>query len=384
MKLSFIERTDFYKELFEKSSIPKGYNTISYDNNRDISFGLSDIDKKNFKIHSYQYSPDYLSFELDSSLFLTKVFQKRGYAANLKEADSIEDYLKKHCKTNFRGNVKRSVKKIELCLDISYKMFYGDISKDVYDSLIDAFFSMLTKRFEQRNDRNVVLENWEYYKKNALDLINKKKASLFVVYNGQEPIAFSLNFHFNTVFYFAIPTFNIDYIKFAPGNVVIFKNLEWCFANGFNFFDMGYGGFENKINWCNTTYNFDHHVLCKNKNLVVNIYSTLLKYKYHLINFLIAKDIRTLLKRLKTKKKKPFQIPYLFTKIEDSVFVNKNDLIAIDLKKDFRPFLKRPVYDFLYLNNEYIKDVLVYEVINETSVYIIKGLNNQIKIEVNN
>ncbi|WP_298537832.1 GNAT family N-acetyltransferase [uncultured Algibacter sp.] len=384
MKLNFIKTKDFYKELFEKSNIPDGYIAISHKNEKETSIGLSELKKKVFKIYSYQYAPSYLNFELDSSLFIRKIFLKQGYAANLQEVNSIDDYLKNHCKTNFRGNARRSVKKIEACLDIDYKMYFGELSENLYYSLMDDFQRMLIKRFEQRNDRNLVLENWEYYLRNTRDLIINKKASLFVVYNKDKAIAFSLNFHFKSVFYFAIPTFDIDYYKFAPGNVVIYKNLEWCISNGYSFFDMGYGGFENKINWCNTTYNFDHHVLYKKNSLIVNIYSTFLRYKYYLINFILSKNLNNLLKANKKKKKKSFQMPYLFTKIDDSLFLNKDDLMAIDLKKDFRPFLKRPLYDFLYLNNEYIKDVLVYEVINETSVYIIKGLNNQIKIEVNN
>lgn len=377
MKLNFIERKDFYKELFEKCSIPTGYKTISHENNIEICLGISDTEKKSFKAHSYQYFPDYLSYELDSNLFLTKVFQKSGYAANLKEVKSVEDYLQKNCKTNFRGNVKRSVKKMESCLNINYKMFYGEISKEVYLLLMDSFYKMLIIRFQQRNDKNLVLENWEYYLKNTFDLINKRKASLFVIYNTEEPIAFSINFHFKNIFYFAIPTFNIDYSKFAPGNVVIFKNLEWCFDNGFNFFDMGYGGFENKINWCNTTYNFEHHVVSKNKK--TTLYTAILKHKYSLINFLISKNLNTFLKRFKKKKKNSFQMAYQFSKIEDSAFTNTKNLIEVCLNRESNQFLKKPINDYLYLNNEYLNNILVYEIIDEPRTYVIKGKNKHVK-----
>lgn len=379
-----VHKEDFYRNLFELNKIPIAYDELFFEFNN-----VSNISNKSYtkyvlpstqKIHSFQLVPNYLKTEIKEGLTQKKIFQKYGYAANLMECNSIEDYIKTNFKSSFRNNVKRSIKRLEASFDINYKMFYGDIVFEEYTSLMTSFHEMLSKRFQQLNVRNISLENWEHYLKIAFDRINNKEASLFVIYKNQEPIAYSLNFHFDEIFYFAIPTFNLDFSKFTLGNVVIYKNLEWSFNNEFKMFDMGYGGFENKINWCNTTYNFEHCLLFSSKNVLGYLYAAILKHKYQLINYLLRKNINTTYRNFKNfvlRKKKLEVLDYRILPNESIA----NDSYLINFNDDRYNYLKKPIYDFLYSNNEHINNVQVFA-LNKEKNYIIKGTKNQIKIEI--
>ncbi|CAH8286182.1 acetyltransferase (GNAT) family protein [Mariniflexile fucanivorans] len=373
-----ITNHNFFSDVFEKHKIHTLYKSVinTYTNSNIIEETYGDEEIITPNITTFAYVPDYLETITQNHFVCHKVFLKLGYLANLKNCNSIEDYTKTHFKSSFRNNIKRSVKRVESCLSSHYKTYYGSISHNEYTVLMEAFHKMLMKRFNQRNDKNLILENWAYYLETAFDKINQKKASLFVMYNNDEPIAFALNFHAKDTFYFSIPTFNLDYYKFTLGNVVIYKNLEWCLDNGFKIFDMGYGGFENKINWCNTTYNFNHHIIYHPKNRMGHLYTLVLKNKYKLINYLLSKNVNTLVRNLKNtlkSNKQMFAASFTLLKIENSKTIKEDDLQQINYNDKEYNFLKKPLNDFLYLNIEYVNDVSVYKFNNEPQQYVFKG-----------
>ncbi|MCF8273413.1 MAG: GNAT family N-acetyltransferase [Flavobacteriaceae bacterium] len=313
------------------------------------------------------------------------MFQKHGYAANLNHCKSIDEYMAMNFKSSFRNNVKRSVKRLETSFDITYNMFFGKITYEAYNSLMTSFHDLLSKRFQQLKLKNVTLENWTYYFNIAYQRINNKEASLFVMYKDQEPIAFSLNFHFDTVFYFAIPTFNADFSKFTLGNVVIYKNLEWCLNNGVSLFDMGYGGFENKINWCNTTYHFETHIFFKPKNLMGYAYTSILKYKYKLINYLLAKNVNVLIRNMMNmvKGEKSYQqLTYKSTEIDRPLSLEDPQITLIEDYHKIYAFLNKPLYDFLYIHHDSIKHIKIYKFKHEPDTFLITGTKNQSKIKI--
>ncbi|MFB9057597.1 GNAT family N-acetyltransferase [Mariniflexile ostreae] len=378
---NYIIKRNFYFSLFEKNSIPPIYKSVAF-HAKTIYKNKEQVTKKQeSKLHSYTYVPDYLSVNTSENLKTEKVFQKAGFAAHLDGCESVEHYLNANCKTNFRGNVRRPLKRLETCLNIEYKMFYGAIDTETYAFLMDRFYQMLKRRFEQRNDKNIVLQQWDFYLKNSLKSIIQKKACLFVIYHNDKPIAFSLNFIFNKVFYFAIPTFDLDYAKFTLGNTVIYKNLEWCIENKFSLFDMGYGGFENKLNWCNTRYNFEHHVIYSTKTGIGKRYAFLLKHKYNLINYLLAKGVNTALhdfkNKIKNSKKTSPNSTYTITKVNHANELDSNTLIEIDVNTEAYGYLRKPVYDFLYLNTERFNEVKVYHVKTDNTHFLIKGKKSQ-------
>ncbi|MFI0429060.1 GNAT family N-acetyltransferase [Mariniflexile sp. HMF6888] len=385
MGFNVIHKGNFYTDLFEQRKVPSIYKCISntYNTETTQKNNYNSYRISNKRIGSFQLVPNYLKTSIEAGYTLKRVFQKHGHAANLNNIDSVEDYLSKYCKANFRGNVRRPLKRLESCLNIHCDMFFGSITDEQYKHRMTCFHEMLSKRFNLLNVKNPTLDNWKHYNNIALEAIRKKEASLFVMYNNDEPIAFSLNFHFQDIFYFAIPTFNLDYSKFTLGNVVIYKNLEWCIQNNFKVFDMGYGSFENKVNWCNTTYRFEHHVIFKPYNILGHIHAFTIKNKHKLINYLLANKINETYRNvinLTTGNKKSVLLDYKilnnFSDYEDK------ELVKINFANEAFDSIKKPFFDFLYLNTENINDVSVYKVNKELCTYIIKGKKNTIKIEI--
>ena len=221
-----ITNHNFFSDVFEQHKTHALYtsviNTFSNTPINKETYGDDEILLK-AQIHTFKFVPDYLKTTVAANVVCTPVFLKHGYLANLKACASIDDYLKDECKRTFRYKILKSVKRLEACFNITYKTFYGNnITFDTYETLMKVFHQMLTTRFNQRNDRNLILENWDYYFKIAFNLITSKKASLFVIYNNEEPITFTLNFHCDTILYFSVPTFHLDYAKFTPGNIAIY------------------------------------------------------------------------------------------------------------------------------------------------------------------
>lgn len=380
-----ITKHNFFSDLFEQHRINTLYKTVYNSYNNTLLTKATYTNTNKATITTFKFVPSYLTTTVANNLTCNKVFLKQGYLANLKAYNSIDDYLKNGCKRTFRYKILKSVKRLEACFDISYKTYHGDtMAYHEYTHFMNVFHGMLTKRFNQRNDRNLILENWDYYFKITYKLIISKQASLFIIFNKLEPITFTLNFHCDTVLYFSVPTFNLDYAKFTPGNVAIYKIIEWCFENNYQIFDMGYGGFDNKLSWCNSTYDYEHHVLFNPKNSFGNLYTTILKTKYKLINYLLEKQVNTAFKKVKNtfkSNKQETDETFAFLNINSTDFNKIANPIKIDLNNKEYSFLKKALYDFLYLNIEHVNNITAYKLHDAPKHYVFKGKETISKVQ---
>lgn len=373
---------NFHQDLFEKHQIPDVFTSIKlpFSGKTIENYNVTNTNSSNA---SLQLVPDYLSCKPLVGFKTKQVFQKLGFAANLSNCNTIEAYIKNHLKSNFRYKVKKSIKRAEACLEVHYKVFYGAITKEEYNALMPRFHKMLDTRFKGLNTKNLSLQNWSHYQSITYQAINQKRASLFVMYSGGAPIAFTLNFHFKNLVYFSIPTFNLDYSKFTLGNITMYKNIEWCINNNFDWYDLGYGAFDYKVSWSNATYRFKHLLVLKSKLSLGPLYANILSCKYKLINYLISKRFNVAIRHFKnslsSKKAETFQ-GYEFEIIKTIDFNTAKEINY--WAPEFRS-LRKPILDFLYSNIENINDIRVYQ-LAQTNVFAVSGKKNKIKIKTVN
>jgi len=365
MLLQRFKRIDFYKTLFEQQGIPHLYSKISPkigSKESQLPYKLlkNDTKKKNFIV---EYFPSYLFSDTNKSYQFTSVFQKKGYAVDLKAFNSFEEYFTAHITKNKRKVIRRSVQRLESCFDVSYKMYYGHIEKDNYEYLIDSLFHMIRERFKTKYARNKDLEQQLYFKKLFYPLILKKQASLFVIYDGSKPIEISLNFNFETICYSAISSFDLDYSKFSLGQIEIYQQLKWYFENKHLIFDLGYGDLPYKKTWSNLNYDFESHLFTKQTPNYVTL--SLFKLKYTLINFIIKKNINTLYYKIKnifnsfSIKKEKYKYQLLQTKTYGASELEYLEAIS-DIQSDQHDNVRKHIYDLIYSQKVRMGKVKVY------------------------
>ena len=178
-------------------------------------------------------------------------------------------------------------------------MFYGTISKEKYDEIIDAFYSLLGKRWDDLGKDNDILRDREYYSDLAYDMILAKEASLNVLYADNQIIAVSLCFLSTKVLYFAITSFDPDFSKFSLGHILIGKIMEWCLENKIEYFDYSKGDNDYKNRWATDSYIFENHILYDKKSIKAFLIGNYLYSFYKIKQELREKKFNVLYSKVK-------------------------------------------------------------------------------------
>ncbi len=372
------KNSDFFFEYYEKSNIPDTFSEVLYAQDQKSFVNSNyDVDKNLDVINSIFFVPNYIVPKIDSKLFsIKKVTQFfKGYTILLDGFATVDEYLKFRFKKNAKSILKR-VKRLELCFPISYQFFYGNISQTDYDLLMHMLKKMIINRFKQRDDVSQNLLNWDHYHKIFFNLINEKKASLFVIKNDTEPICISISNHYNGKLFSSVSSYDIDYGKFSLGNIEIYKKLEWCIENGHNAYEMGMGDLSYKREWSNNIYNFEHQIIYPKKSFFAIIQANI-EYLKVLIKEGIYKIAYVKYKAWKAKRKKtkPFLAKYTTSKFDSES--NLENFTVLDINLENYHFLRKPFFDFLYSSMENINTVTVYEVSKPQKTYLIVGKRNR-------
>jgi hypothetical protein len=367
MSQKILAKENFYFNFYENKEVPNVYSSIYYRGNAMPIYSQTIFDKvlgaDTFIVELF---PNYFDFQINDEYAnnLQKIFRVKGYCIALTKLGSLEDYLRAHFKPNFRTAMRRRVKGLEKCFNVHYRLFYGNIKRAEYDFLMNVLHTMLIRRFNQRNDKNMALGRWKDYYTDTFALINENKASLYVIYDDEKPIQISLSYHYDKILFLAIPSYDIDYAKFGLGNISVLKLLEWCIANSYEILDMGFGAFDYKVKWCNKIYDFEHHLFYMKSSILSRILVLFIGTKTKLVNFLLSKKVNLIYHRLKAfilGKKKSDLIRFSKEKVHiDSIELNKCKVIY-PLKDDSYAFLRRAIYDFLYTQQEHVSKIKVYE-----------------------
>ncbi|WNH12215.1 GNAT family N-acetyltransferase [Thalassobellus suaedae] len=371
----FLIKERFYDTLTQKNRILPYYSKlINSLNNETLYESNNQKTDKHKKTVSISLFPSFLDFNLkNEGLFALKQIPQEkiiGYAILTQNHKNIESFLKQEYKKNFRANIKRVLNRLEICFDIEYEMYFGSITKEKYYVLMTELKQMLTKRFKQRGDSTHVLNDWEAYYNSIFNLINKKKASVFVIYANKKIIHICVNHHLNNIIFISIPSYNINYHKFALGNISIYKLLEWGINNKYNMFDMAYGNLEYKRRWSNYIYSFKHHIIFDKKNLKQLIISHFEALIIHTKNILKKYDIDKYIEKFKNKANKEtkyIELPNHIIETEfdfDIIFFSEINILKNEI-------LEILVCNFLYSSKENIKNIKLMKNENNKEILIL-------------
>ena len=375
--MNFIKKELFYDTLSQENKVLPYYSKLTNALNNECLFTNETNSEPIKKAISIALCPSFLNylFSQKDNIILNKVIQNKitGYAILLKEHNSLEAILKSEYKKSFRDNIRRVVNRLETCFDVRYEFYFGDIDKNLYDKLMSNLKSMLVKRFDQRGDSTHVLNNWQRYLESTYTFILQKRASIFVIYANEKIIHVCLNHHFKNILFVSIPSYDINYSKFALGNISIYKLLEWCIENNYVMLDMAYGDFEYKRRWSNYNYTFEHHIISPKNKPQLYILAIIHVFIIKIKNILKGFNVDEFVKKAKSSKQKKsnYQDDIQYT-IETKTNINLTDLSKVDHYNLNNDLLLKLIYDFLYNSKLNIKDINVYAHINKKA-FIIEG-----------
>ncbi len=338
------------------------------------------------KIYVVNYIPPFLKPHMSDTkrnalhIVPFRMAGNEGFMVDLNGFHDIDGYIKEKMGTKGR-KIRRYIRKLEACFEIDYKFYFGYISKETYDFLFSKLHSFLDKRFKQKGVEHELFDSWEFLLETTFEMITNKKASLFAVYDNEEPIVICLSYHYQNIHHNAIAAYDIDYARFSLGQIDIYKQIEWCIRNNFQLFDLGPGDMEYKRRWCNVVYDFEHQVICSKNNLESKVTALGLVYYYRAKASLKKKNLHKTYYSIRKlfNKKEEQQNKYLGPRFEilpRQFYPIDLGLTLLNLREEANSFLRKPVCDFQYSYLETSKDIKIYKVDQEEDVYLVKGKNN--------
>ncbi len=352
---------------------------------------IKQVTNYNSNLYCIYDFPNYLKGHINKKGWKAKnIDTYKGSLILLKEYNNTEDYLKHKFSNGRRSKFRTYKKRLETCFNIEYKTYFGEIAKDEYESLFEAFHEMTRKRFLEKKLQNYDLSRWNVYHEIAYPLINNKEAVLFVIFNNKKPISICLNFVRNKTIYGYLRTYDIDYSKFYIGFTDFINQLHWCYDNKIEVFDLLKGSYPYKMQLIDMQYNFQMHVVYNTNSLLTIISANIIIAKTKSFYFLVK-----VLKKLNANVLYYKFINYKYqnkelSKIEDehqNIIINNDvkttlpeEFEEINLSNESFSFLKRFIYNFLYANQDSINNIKLFKYKNEVKSFLIKGEKNAQKI----
>ncbi|MCF7560796.1 GNAT family N-acetyltransferase [Sabulilitoribacter multivorans] len=385
-------RASFFLDLFfKKKDFPRCYtkitntftNSLIYKNNTSI------ILNSNYSIFNVYDIPNYLTPEFcspDSFKLLTAPLYP-GYLIDLTCFKDLEDYLTNHLGSPRKSQLKRYRKRLDLCIAPNYKIYFGAINKEEYNTIFEALLSITERRFKQKEEVNFEIPFLKIYHDIMYPLILEKKASIFVIYHKSKPINITLNFIDNETIFHWNSCYDIDYQMFNLGHINMVNHLDWAFNNGFKLFDMSRGDFLHKRKYINKKYMYIEHLIYNSKSAITTFkaYFEILKLKtrFTLINLLKSVNFHKVYRKyakLKYRLTYNTDLKNITSIYNVSQIPTTEELQLIDVNKN--AFLIQPLNYFIHKNQEFVDNVKVYSCLKENNTYYFKGLKSQQKLTI--
>jgi hypothetical protein len=377
-----IRREEFIWEFTRIGKIPTIYKKLSSNNKSYTNKENADVPNTSNVICA-TLLPNFLTpFIKNEELYtLEKITHKNfsGAGISITYPETFDGFLNKNLKTQIRKNLRRTISRLEESFNITYKYYFGEITTEEFNFLLNTLKNFLVKRFDQKNMLNHFLNEWNKNIEGLFELINQKKASFIVVYDNEKPISISLNRHIeNSIMHSDCNGYDLDYSKYGLGHLDNYLLLKWCFENEYDFLDLGIGVIEYKTKWCNTYYDFEYHIYYKKKSLTAKIVASVEINKIKAKNLVKELKLDVYLKKLKatlTKKDMPMDtdnVTYNLEEITSSDTYNSQDLTKLNIYLPETEGIRQPIYDYLYSNNGHIDNIELFKVENEPNTYIFK------------
>ncbi|MBT8223193.1 MAG: GNAT family N-acetyltransferase [Eudoraea sp.] len=294
---SFIKRLNFFYDFYEKCQISSIYSRCPA-----IYFEFqngSQEKRKNAKsfIAIVNCIPPYLGItreHLGTGLRCFQSSYRLGFAMDLSHSETPRDFLRNQLGKKVFKNLRQDRQRLERNHQISFKIYHGSISREIYDNLMDTLKRFIEIRFKGRTSKHAALKRWDDYQNSVFDQINLGNASFFVLSVKNKPIAIDLNYHYKNILYAAIIGYDTQFYRYSPGRQMFFRLVEWCLSNNYDLIDMGWGPFEYKIKFSNAVYAYSTQVIYPSKNVMYRFLS------FIIINLIEAKYYLAMVRRLQT------------------------------------------------------------------------------------
>lgn len=366
-----IEGPIFLKKGFPPIHVNSGSNFTLQAFYRTVPSSFDALRKKILVIYDV---PDYfhVNTKIQSGFIKLNIVKEYvGYSIDLKGYTTLEGYLGERFNTKNRSQFRAYQRKLENAFPITYKMFFGYISKVHFEYLFDRLYELSVKSFTHKkiNNRKLIPENFNFLRDATYELLLEKKACLFVVYNGEKPIGISLNFNSDHILFGDSTVYDLDYSKFNVGIIMLIKQIAWCLENNFTTYDFSKAHFPYKEKWCNVEYHFQHHILFDSKHLKSSVIAFLLTVFLNLKQYMREHRFRAFLKKCMRRQKSQEYARYSIL-ANDHLSENK---VEIPINSDKHPLMIRAVNDFIYSSSDHISDVKVFQLLDKDNTFHIQG-----------
>tara|TARA_R110000737_G_scaffold341976_1_gene366343 strand:- start:27 stop:530 length:504 start_codon:yes stop_codon:yes gene_type:complete len=162
--------------------------------------------------------------------------------------------------------------------------------------------------------------------------------------------------------------------------------LEWFIKNNIKIIDFNKGNIEYKKRWANNEYHFEYHFFYSKSNILSRLKVlralSILKLKQVLRNGNINTYYYNFLDKLKDNKESFKKLNYEL--IQQELPNEKEHIVMISNDEfDQYSFLRRIVYNYLYLSKLHIDEVIVYKELSNEECFYIKSKKESFNIYLN-
>lgn len=245
------------------------------------------LDKKDFnqiiKDIKNSYSFDVLYFiNLKQELKFFKSFQQNSsFGLNLKENILFIKLFKK-----FKKKIDYETKRIEKEFNVKYILNPNIEEKK---EIINFFLINKEKQLKRTKAWNYLqYKNFKNYIINLIKL-NSNIINFSCIKLEKKIIASHVGYTFNNIFYYIFPTYDVDYKKFSPGNILLLKIIDNLKNRDYKYIDYTVGNEEYKKKLSTNQFNLFSYIEYFNFNGFV--FSIFIKLK------IVLKKIFYLLKK---------------------------------------------------------------------------------------